>query len=75
LDGHNQSVRITGLAKDGAAEKAGLRVDDILSSLDGCPVSSIDDVRIALFYKKRGETIKVKARRGDNELEFDVSLQ
>ena len=34
-----------------------------------------EDVRIALFYKHPGETIKVKARRRDEELEFNVRLQ
>jgi len=38
-------------------------------------VSSSEDVRIALFYKHPGETIKVKARRRDEELEFNVRLQ
>jgi uncharacterized iron-regulated protein len=75
LDEQNRRVRITGFAKDSGAEKAGLKVDDTLIALDDDPVSSIDDVRIALFYKHPGDTIKVKAKRGDEELEFNVKLQ
>jgi aminopeptidase N len=71
----NQRVRITGFAQDSAAEKAGLKAEDILMSLDDSPVSSVEDVRLALFYKRPGETIKVKVRRGDEELEFNVPLQ
>ena len=68
-------MRITGFAKDTVAEKAGLKVDDTIVALDDYPVSSGEDVRIALFYKHPGETIKVKARRRDEELEFNVRLQ
>jgi uncharacterized iron-regulated protein len=71
----NQSVRITGFAKDSVAEKAGLKIEDTLVSLDDHPVSGTDDVRIILFYKQFGETIKVKVRRGAGELEFDLKLQ
>ena len=68
-------MRLTGFAKDSVAEKAGLKVDDTIVALDDYPVSSSEDVRIALFYKHPGETIKVKARRRDEELEFNVRLQ
>ncbi len=70
-----QSVRIARFAKDSVAEKAGLKVDDILLSLDGGPVAGVDDVRIALFYKRAGEIVKVRARRGGDELEFSVKLR
>jgi S1-C subfamily serine protease len=43
--------------------------------VDDQPVSVIEDVRIALFYKQSGETIKVKARRGAEDLDFDVKLR
>lgn len=74
LDTRDQRLRITGFAKESAAEKAGLKVDDKLISLDDQRASVIEDVRIALFYKQSGETIKVKAQRGAEELEFDVKL-
>ena len=71
----NQTVRITRFAKDSAAEKAGLKVEDTLLSLDDSPVSSLEDVRLTLFYKQPGETIKVKVRREQEELEFNVRLE
>lgn len=75
LDEQNQKVRITGFAKDSVAENAGLKVGDTLIALDDYPVSTIEDVRIDLFYKLPGETLKIKAGRGDQELEFNVRLQ
>jgi S1-C subfamily serine protease len=71
----NQTVRITGFAKDSVAERAGLKVGDTLVSLDDHPVSGIDDAPILIFYKQTGETIKAKVRRGAEELEFEVKLQ
>ena len=79
LKEQDQKARIAGFVKDSVSEKAGLKVEDTLLSLDGYPVESIEDVKIALFYKKAGETIKVKIRRAgffyrDEELEFEVKL-
>jgi aminopeptidase N len=75
LDERSQRVRITGFTKESVAERAGLKVDDGLVSLDDYPVVGVDDVRIALFYKRATESIKVKARRAGEELEFNVKLQ
>jgi hypothetical protein len=80
VDERDNKVRITGFSKDSVSEKAGLKVQDTLLSLDGEPVESIADVKIALFFKKSGDTIKVKAQRsdpanGEQQLDFDVKLQ
>lgn len=79
LKDDDRKVSIAGFAKDSVSEKAGLKVGDILVSLDGHPVEGIEDAKIALFFKKIGETIKVKVRRsgflsGEEEQEFDVKL-
>jgi S1-C subfamily serine protease len=70
----NQTVRITGVAKDGAAEKAGLMVGDVMMAIDGESMRTPEDARIALFYKNRGDIVAVKLRRGDQEMELKVSL-
>ncbi|HEY6011309.1 MAG TPA: ChaN family lipoprotein, partial [Nitrospirota bacterium] len=72
-------VLITALSEGGAARKAGIRSGDALVSLDGAPIGRMEDVKIALFYKKHEETIRVKVIRkrfllGDKEMEFDVKL-
>jgi aminopeptidase N len=74
LDDRNQSVRVAEFAKNSVAEKAGMKVGDVILALDGHPVTGVDDIRIALFYKRPGENIEVKAKRGDIELEFNVKL-
>src|SRR4029077_1257583 len=75
LDEQNQKVRITGFAEDSVAENAGLKSEDSRVALDDYPISSSQDVRIGLFYKLPGETVKIIARRCDQELEFNVRLK
>jgi len=76
----NSKITITGFPKDSVSEKAGIKVGDTLVSLDGVPVSSIEDIKLFLFYKKKEEPLKVKVERkrfllGDKEMEFEVNLQ
>ena len=75
----NGKVVIDGFAEDSVAEKAGLSDGDILISIDGIEVSSVDDIKLHLSFKKKGDKVRVKALRkrflfGDKEMEFDVTL-
>ncbi len=72
-------VIITDMPEDSVSRKAGLKIGDRIVSLDGAVVQTIDDLKIALFYKKQGETITVNALRsrfllGDQELTIRVKL-
>jgi len=80
IEDQDQTVRIKGFTKDSVSEKAGLKVDDAILALDGHPVHSIEDVKIALFFKKSGDSITVKTKRtnaaqGSEEQEIKVTLQ
>ena len=73
-------VVITDLPPDSVSRKAGIRAGDVLLALDGSPVKTVDDVRIALFYKHSNEIIRVKVMRkrfllGDRDLDIDVHLE
>ena len=72
-------VMIEGFPENSVSEKAGLKTGDIILSIDSESIGSMEDMKIHLFYKKKGETVKVKALRkrfilGDVEMEFDVTL-
>jgi uncharacterized iron-regulated protein len=72
-------VKIVGFPENSIAEKAGMKADDVIVSLDNTKVTSVDDIKIFLFYKKSGDTIRVKVLRkgflvGEREREFDVTL-
>ena len=72
-------VRIGGFPENSVSEKAGLKTGDIILSIDSESIGSVEDMKIHLFYKKKGETVKVKVLRkrfilGNVEMEFDVTL-
>jgi uncharacterized iron-regulated protein len=80
IEDQDQTVRIKGFVKDSVSEKAGLKLDDTILALDGHPVNSIEDIKIALFFKNAGDSIMVKTRRMNasqqtEEQEFKVTLQ
>ena len=49
--------------KDSPARAAGIRADDLLVSLDGIAVKGIPDIKTALFFKNKGDVMKVKVVR------------
>jgi S1-C subfamily serine protease len=71
--------RIRSLDPAGAAEKAGLKRGDALVEVDGQPVKTVGDVRLALWDKKPGQRILVRIRRGGRlganaEHKFEIEL-
>ena len=72
-------LKVERVLPDSIAKKAGLKNDDILVSIDDWKIQDVDDVRIVLFDKNQGETIKIKVLRkmflsGREALEFTVTL-
>jgi uncharacterized iron-regulated protein len=79
LKDEDRKVKVIGIAEKSVAEKAGLEKDDTIISLDDEKISSSDDVRIFLFYKKPGDTVTVTILRkrflfGERQLRFEVTL-
>ena len=79
LNEEDKKVIISRFAPDSIAEKAGMKEDDIFLSLDDAIVESVDDMRIFLFFKKKGDEITIKVLRkrflfGPAEKEFKVTL-
>ena len=75
-----ERVAIADLPEGSVSKRAGIKVGDRVVSLDNAPVRSTNDIRIALFYKKPEDIVRIKVVRkrfllGDEELEFDVKLQ
>jgi len=59
------------------AQKSGLRSGDLLLSFDGEPVKDISGLKLALLFKKEGDTAKIKIKRikrfaHDKVLEFTI---
>lgn len=59
----NQGVFLVELSEGGPAAAAGLRVGDVLTSIDGRPLAEVSDLVEALRGKKIGETVEVGFER------------
>jgi len=72
-------VKVSGFPAQSVSEKAGLKEGDVVLSLDDTKVGSVEDMQIFLFYKKQGDTVRVRVLRkrfflGDREMTFEVTL-
>jgi membrane-associated protease RseP (regulator of RpoE activity) len=62
------------IEKGSAAERAGLRMGDVLTSFDGRPVDSIDGLLEALRSHKAGDKVAYKVRRRGGSIEGTLTL-
>ena len=79
LKEEDKKVIINRFAPDSIAEKEGMKEDDIILSLDDTVIESIDDMRIFLLFKNKGDEITVTVLRnrfllGPEEREFKIIL-
>ncbi len=74
-----EGVQLTGLSPHGPAMTAGMQEKDLILALDGAPVSSVEEIKIHLLYKKKGDMLTVRLKRcrallPDRELELALTL-
>jgi uncharacterized iron-regulated protein len=72
-------VEIADFPSGSNSEKAGMKAGDMILSIDHTPVRDIDDVKIDLLFRNKGENVKVRILRkgflGSKEIDFEVLLQ
>ncbi len=73
--GGPRGARLTEVLPGGAAQKAGLRAGDVITSLDGKPVTSVDGLIVQLRTFEVGDTIKVTYLRGGSTKTARLVLQ
>lgn len=73
-DGEAEAVIISGVTEDSPAEKAGLKVGDVIERIDGKRVRTQQDLRDALLEKNPGDKVQLRVERDSNELEISVDL-
>ena len=61
-----RGVQVKEVFKGEAADKAGIKVNDVITELDGKTIDSLDDLTSTLDYYKAGETVKVKIAARDD---------
>lgn len=69
-----QGARITAVQPNTPAAKAGLRVGDVVTALDGEPVG--DDLSLIRWIAERrpGQTVSIEVRRGDETMKLKATL-
>jgi S1-C subfamily serine protease len=65
-------VEIVEVATGSPAERAGLRAEDLVVSLDGNSVERVDDVQRLMTEATIGRTLSITVLRGDRILELSV---
>jgi len=65
---------INELTKDGPAEKAGLRVGDVIFKADGKRVSSVVELSAVVQTKKKGDKVKIEYMRDKKALSVMVEV-
>jgi uncharacterized iron-regulated protein len=79
LNEEKAKVTITGFPENSISKKAGLEEKDVILFIDNVSVTSIDDIKIYLLEKKKGDTIRVKVLRKtgtekEMQIEFEIIL-
>ncbi len=67
-------VRVEDVTSGGAAEKAGLKPDDTILTVNSKKVGSPDELRALLPGFKAGQKIKLDVKRGEENVEISVKL-
>ena len=69
-------VYVSKVASDSPADKAGLKVGDIIVSFDGTKVRSRKEMTVLLAKKRVGDKVEINAVRNGNEiLKFSLTLE
>jgi S1-C subfamily serine protease len=58
----------------GPAEKAGIVVNDVLTSVDGSALETVTDIMAALSHHKPGDSLRLTIRKADGSAGADVTL-
>jgi len=70
----NFGVVISDVLPDGPSEAAGIRIGDVLLSIDGKAASSVPYVAFHLMSRESGDKVHLDVLRGKLRLGFDVAL-
>lgn len=71
----DEGIKIIGIAKGSAAEKAGLEKEDIITTFDGESIETSFDLTYLIGLKKSGDKGVVEVRRNGDTLRYDVTFE
>ena len=65
---------VADITADSPADKAGLRIADVILSIDGKPLSAREDLRLAIAERPPGTKVSLKIVRDGKPLTLTVAL-
>jgi len=68
------NVKVIEVEEGSAAEKAGLKKDDFITSIGGVKIENTDDAREQLMLSGSKATYPIKAKRGNKEMDFEIKI-
>ncbi len=71
--GDIKGVKLSGVAAEGPAAKAGLKGGDVIIEVAGKKIENLYDYTYAIEALKIGEEIEIKVVRGDEQVSLDVT--
>ncbi len=75
LKDEDSRIKIADFPEDSLSEKAGLKVGDIILFMDKAKISSIEDIKIHLHFKKKGDALKVKILRKEEDQDKVMEIE
>lgn len=70
-----KGVKVLSIEENSASAKAGLKADDVITEIGGKKIMNTDDAREALHDNEKTSAYKIKARRGNTDMNFDIKIQ
>ncbi len=70
-----QNFAVTNILPGSAADRANLRVGDVILGLDGHPIDSFASLVATLEQLRVGETASIQLQRGDAAIELSIDLE
>jgi serine protease Do len=72
--GRDFGIIVSDISPGGSADKAGLRIQDIILSVDGAPIPSLPVFAQNLYVHKSGESVKFEVLRGADRVPLNIPL-
>ncbi len=70
----DEGVVLGDVTPEGPGEKAGLKVGDLVVSLDGKPIENARQLDVNLYRRPMGEKVRLQVLRGAEKLELQVEV-
>ncbi|MEP6584573.1 MAG: PDZ domain-containing protein [Ginsengibacter sp.] len=67
-------AKIISVEEGSAADKAGLKKDDIITEMNGEKISNVEEVRSQLMGAEDKDSFNLKAKRNNSEMNFEIKI-